>query len=415
LAHREADRVPLDLGAGPTTGIHASSLYRVRQALGLDPPGTPVKVSEPSQMLGEVALDLVEALGVDVVGVGRATNFFGFVNEDWKPWTLFDGTPVLVPGAFNTDTSADPDGGVLMYPQGDSSVPPSARMPRGGFYFDALMRQGPVDDEDLDVADNLEEFGQVTTEELDQIAREVDRLVPTGKAVLANFGGTGFGDIALVPGVNLKRARGIRDVEDWYASLHLRPEYISKVFEGQCEIGLANLARIHERIGDKITAVFVTGTDFGGQQGPLVSPGTYRKLFKPFHTRVNSWIHANTTWKTFIHSCGSIWRLLDDIVDAGFDALNPVQTSAADMSPAALKDRFGDKVTFWGGGVDTQHVLPFGTPAEVRAMVRERMQLFGQGGGFVFNTVHNVQAGVPTENLLALYGAVTDFREYPLG
>lgn len=414
LAHVEGDQVPLDLGSGPTTGIHASALYRLRQGLGLDPPGTPVKVTEPFQVLGEVGPDLVDLLGVDVVGVGLATNFFGFVNEDWKPWALFDGTPVLVPGGFNTDAS-DPDGGVVMYPQGDKSVPPSARMPKDGFYFDAIKRQGAIDLENLVVEDNLEEFGPISTEELEHISREVDRLVPTGKAVLGNFGGTGFGDVALVPGMNLKHVKGIRDIEEWYVSLSLRPGYIYDVFERQCDIGLANLARIHDVVGDKVTAVFITGTDFGGQQGPLISPRTYRSLFKPFHGRVNSWVHANTHWKTFIHSCGSIWRLLDDIVDAGFDALNPVQTSAFDMSPATLKQRFGERVTFWGGGIDTQSVLPFGTPAEVRAMVKERMRLLGQGGGFVFNTVHNVQAGVPTENLLALYEAVNDFRKYPLG
>ncbi len=209
--------------------------------------------------------------------------------------------------------------------------------------------------------------------------------------------------------------KGIRDVEEWYVSLNLRPGYIYDVFEHQCEIGLANLARIHEAVGDKLTAVFVTGTDFGGQQAPLVSRRTYRDLFKPFHVRVNDWVHSHTAWRSFIHSCGSIWRLLDDIVDAGFDALNPVQTSAAGMAPEALKQRYGDRVTFWGGGIDTQKVLPFGRPDEVRNMVRERMVTFGRGGGFVFNTVHNVQAGVPTENLVALYQAVNDCRSYPLG
>jgi hypothetical protein len=413
LAHVEADRAPLDLGGSPVTGIQASALYRLRQALGLDAPGTPVKIVEPFQMLGEVGPDLAEALGVDVAGVGLATNFFGFRNEDWKPWTLFDSTPVLVPGRFNT--GAGPDGSVLMYPEGDTSVPPSARMPKGGFYFDALDRQEPVDDDNLDPHDNLEEFGPISTEGLAHIASEVDRLFPTGKALLGNFGGTSFGDVALVPAMNLKYVKGIRDVEEWYVSLNLRPGYIYEVFEHQCEIGLANLAKIHQAVGDKLTAVFVTGTDFGGQQAPLISPRTYRDLFKPFHVQVNDWVHSHTGWKSFIHSCGSIWLLLDEIVDAGFDILNPVQTSAGGMVPTDLKQKYGDRVAFWGGGIDTQRVLPFGTPDDVRAMVHERMRVFGKGGGFVFNTVHNVQAGVPTENLLALYKAVNDFRDYPLG
>jgi hypothetical protein len=415
LRHEEADRIPLDLGGSPVTGIHVSSLYRLRQALGLDAPGTPVKVIEPFQMLGEVEPDLIDALGIDVVGVGLQANFFGFANEDWKPWTTFDGTPVLVPGSFNTDTSADPQGGLLMYPQGDMTVPPSARMPKRGFYFDAIKRQRPIDDEHLNVEDNLEEFGLITEAELAHIKREVERLLPSGRAIFGNFGGTGFGDVAFVPGMSLKHPKGIRDIEEWYVSLSLRPGYIYELFDRQCDIGLQNLARIHQEIGDSVTAVLVTGTDFGGQLSPLISPRTYRNLFMPFHARVNDWIHSHTRWKAFIHSCGSIWRLLDDIVAAGFDALNPVQTSAAGMDPSALKQKYGDRITFWGGGIDTQSVLPFGTSAEVREMVRDRMRVFGRGGGFVFNTVHNVQAGVPVENLLALYEAVNDFRGYPLG
>ena len=415
LRHVEADRVPLDLGGGPVTGIHVSSLYRLRQALGLDAPGTPVKVTEPFQMLGEVGPDLIDALGVDVIGVGLPTNFFGFANEDWKPWTTFDGTPVLVPGGFNTDTSHDPRGGLFMYPQGDTTAPPSAHMPNRGFYFDALKRPQPIDDEHLNAEDNLEEFGAITEAELAYVKREVQRLLPSGKAILGNFGGTGFGDVAFVPGMSLRHPKGIRDIEEWYVSLSLRPGYIYEVFDRQCDLGLQNLARIHAEIGDSITAVLVTGTDFGGQLSPLISPRTYRNLFMPFHARVNDWIHSHTQWKTFIHSCGSIWRLLDDIVDAGFDALNPVQTSAAGMDPSALKQKYGDRITFWGGGIDTQSVLPFGTPAEIREMVRDRMRVFGRGGGFVFNTVHNVQAGIPVENLLALYQAINEFRDYPLG
>jgi uroporphyrinogen-III decarboxylase len=156
--------------------------------------------------------------------------------------------------------------------------------------------------------------------------------------------------------------------------------------------------------------VFITGTDFGTQHGPFISCPSYRKLFKPFHQRVNGWVHEHTPWKTFIHSCGSIFDLLPDLVEAGFDILNPVQCSAAKMEAQTLKDAFGDKLTFWGGGVDTQRVLPFGTPDEIRRQVRERVGIFNRGGGFVFNTVHNVQANTPRENLVALYQAVKECR-----
>ncbi len=189
-----------------------------------------------------------------------------------------------------------------------------------------------------------------------------------------------------------------------------RRDYVMKIFERQCEIGLENLARVHAVVGDRPAGIFVTGTDFGTQGGPFISPKAYRQLYQPFHKEVNQWIHRNTAWKSFIHSCGSVRALIPDFIESGFDILNPVQTSAARMDPAELKSEYGDKITFWGGGVDTQRTLPFGRPEEVRAEVRERMRIFGPGGGFVFNTIHNVQARVPQENLVALYGAVRDYR-----
>jgi len=413
LNHEEPDRIPLDLGGSAVTGMHVSTVYRLRQALGLDAPGTPVKVVEPYQMLGEIRPDLVEALGIDVVPLGGTRTMFGFRNEGWRPWTTFDGTPVLVPEGFNTDP--EPDGDILMYPEGDRSAPPSGRMPRGGWYFDTIVRQPPIGEENLNAEDNLEEFGPISDQELEHFRREAGQLyAETDKAVLANFGGTAFGDIALVPAPWLKHPKGIRDVEEWYVSIVTRRDYVYEVFERQCEIALANLAKIYQAVGDRVAAVFVTGTDFGMQAGPFISPQTYRELYQPFHRRVNDWVHEHTAWKTFIHSCGSVMALIEDFIAAGFDVLNPVQCSAAHMDPVELKRRFGDRIAFWGGGADTQRTLPFGTPDEVRREVRERIRAFGPGGGFVFNTIHNVQPQVPVENLLAMFETLREYGRYPL-
>jgi len=409
LNHRQPDHVPLDLGASPVTGMHVSSVYALRQALGLDGPGAPVKVVEPYQMLGEIAPDLQDALGVDVVELAGPRGFFGFEHKDWKPWTTFDGTPVLVPGAFNT--KPEPDGDILMYPEGDHSAPASGRMPKGGFYFDTIVRQEPIDEENLNVEDNLEEFGPISDADLQHFAAGAQRLGSrSDQAILANFGGTAFGDIALVPAPWMKHPKGIRDVAQWYMATAAQFDYVYELFDRQCQIALGNLAKIYDAVGDRVTAVFVTGTDFGTQTGPFISPKSYRELYQPFHRRVNDWVHEHTPWKTFIHTCGSVMALLPDIQAAGFDILNPVQTSAADMDPQTLKDRFGERLAFWGGGVDTQKTLPFGTPDQVRREVRQRIEIFGRGGGFVFNTVHNVQANVPAENLLALYQAVKEYR-----
>ncbi|NPV06811.1 MAG: methyltransferase, partial [Anaerolineae bacterium] len=255
------------------------------------------------------------------------------------------------------------------------------------------------------------EFGPISGEDLAHWERAVRRAFDdTDRATIANFGGTGFGDIALVPAPWLKHPKGIRDVAEWYMSTVTRRDYVYRVFERQGEIALANLERIHRVVGERVTVVRVTGTDFGAQQGPFISPQSYRELFYPFHRAVNDWVHEHTNWKTFIHSCGSVRALLPDFIRAGFDVLNPVQCSAAEMDPGELKQCYGEEVVFWGGGVDTQRTLPFGTPEEVRREVRERMETFSPGGGFVFAAVHNIQAGVPVENLLALFDAVREWR-----
>ena len=413
LNHQESDRVPVDLGASAVTGMQVDTVYKLRQALGLDAPGTAVKVVEPYQMLGEIKPDLMAALGIDVIGLGKSSTMFGFKNEGWKPWTTFGGTPVLVAEGFNTDPDANGD--ILIYPEGDKSVPPSGRMPKGGFYFDSIPRQLPLDDEHLKLEDNLEEFAPISDQDLAYLGREAKRLwTETDKAVLANFGGTAFGDIALVPGPWLKHPKGIRDVEEWYVSTMTRRDFVYKIFERQCEIGIKNLEKIHQVVGARVNVVMLSGTDFGQQNGPFISPKAYRDLFQPFNKAVNDWVHKNTTWKTFIHSCGSVRALLPDFIAAGFDVLNPVQCSASCMAPDELKQEFGDRVTFWGGGVDTQKTLPFGTAEDVRNEVSSRVKIFGKGGGFVFNSIHNVQARVPIENVLAMYETVRDCGGYQL-
>jgi len=413
LQHKAPDRVPLDLGATTVTGMHVSAVYKLRQALALDAPGTPVKVIEPLQMLGEIKLDLVEALGIDTVRLAGTGTSFGFKLEGWKEWRTFDDTPALVPEGFNTILELDGD--LLMYPQGDRSAQPSGRMPKGGLYFDPIFRQAPIDENNLNVEDNLEEFGPLPNSELEHLKRESERLyTETDKAIVLNLGMLSLGDIAKVPGQMLKDPKGIRSAEEWYISLSARRDYVYMVFERQTEINLANLERIHQAVGNRPAVAYLTGTDFGTQNGPLLAPKIYRELFLPFHKQMNDWVHKHTTWKTFLHSCGSVFDLIEDFIAAGFDILNPVQTSAAHMDPGELKRKFGERITFWGGGVDTQRTLPFGSVDDVRREVRERLKLFGPGGGFVFNGVHNIQAQVPVPNVLAMYDTALYSGRYPL-
>lgn len=409
INHRVPDRLCVDFGAGGQTGMGVSAVHHLRKTI-LDDPGFRVKVIEPYQMLGEFDLEMIRALELDVAGVPTPATMFGFWNEGWKPFTTHDGIGVQVPGDFNY--TVDEEGAVLMYPEGDISVPPSAKMPRASFFFDALPRQHWVIDEaGLDVRENTEEFGLLSEEDLRYYREKVNFLFDhTDLGIYVTLPGMGFGDIALVPATWMKDPRGIRDVQEWYISLVMRPDYVKAIFEKQCEYALQNIDLIHEAIGNRAQVVCVTGTDFGTQSGLFSSLDSYRELFKPFHIEVNKKIHELTGWKTFIHSCGAVSELIPDLIDAGFDILNPVQISAAGMDARKLKEEFGKDIVFWGGGVDTQHTLPFGTPEEVYREVRENIEIFNEGGGFVFNAVHNVQSNVPLGNILAMFRAVNDAR-----
>ena len=224
------------------------------------------------------------------------------------------------------------------------------------------------------------------------------------------MGGTALGDIALVPAPWMKNPRGIRDVAEWYVSTLARPEYVHAIFERQTEVALRNLAAVSEIVGDAAQAMFVCGTDFGTQDSQFLSREAFAELYQPYYRRINDWIHRNTGWRTFKHSCGAVEPLIPAFLEAGFDILNPVQIYAAGMDPARLKERYGDRVVFWGGGVDTQKVLPFARPEEVEEHVLRECELLGRGGGFVFTPVHNVQANVPVENVLAMIRAVKRFN-----
>jgi len=315
-----------------------------------------------------------------------------------------------VPGRFNTEVSED--GYLYQYPMGDRSLEPSARMPPGGFYFDAIERQEPYDASTLNPEEWVRDMYNVYTDEELRLLQERSEALyqNTSRAIIGNFAQASFGDIALVPGLHIPQPKGIRSVADWYMAHILYPDYVRRIYELQLEIVMQNLPLYWEAVGDRIVAIEVSGTDFGSQTGPFISPEMYRDLFSPFHRAANDWIHKNTSWKTWFHSCGSMVDLFDDFIADGVDIVSPVQISAKGMDPRALKERWGDKLVFWGGGIDTQRMLPFGSPEEIDAHVRENIEVFGEGGGFVFNAVHNIQSALPTENLVALFEAFARYR-----
>lgn len=406
LNHRPPDRVAVDFGSTAVTGMHVTCVAQLRDYYGLEK--RPVKVCEPYQMLGELDDDLLDAVGVDTVALPSPNTIFGFRNENWTPFRAPWGQELLVSCHFKT--TADKNGDLLLYPQGDAAAPASGRMPRGGYFFDTIVRQEPIDDDNLNPQDNLEEFQPLSEEDLQYYRLQAGRLASSARAVVGGVGGTGFGDIALVPAPFLKRPKGIRDVAEWYVSTVARKDYVQAVFARQCNIAIQNLKKVHDVVGDVMDVLFVCGTDFGTQTSSFCSPATYEELYAPYYKQVNQWVHANTTWKTFKHSCGAVANFMPHFVSSGFDIINPVQFSAAGMVPAELKRKYGDTIVFWGGGVDTQKTLPFGTPESVRTEVLRRCEVLAPDGGFVFNAIHNVQAKTPLANIVAMINAVKEFR-----
>ncbi len=406
LNHKASDRVAMDFGSTAVTGMHTTCVDELRQYYGLDM--HPVKVCEPYQMLGELESDLLDALGVDTVGLPPPSTIFGFRNENWKEFKAPWGQRLLVPENFNT--TEDPNGDLLIYPQGDTHSPPSGRMSTSSVFFDSIVRQEPIDEDNLNPEDNLEEFQPLSDSDLKWYEQNARHVASSARAVVGGIGGTGFGDIALVPAPFLKHPKGIRDVEEWYISTAVRQDYLHQIFSRQCDTAIENLRRVHSVLASVLDVLFVCGTDFGTQLSTFCSTETYEALYAPYYKRINAWVHKNTPWKTFKHSCGAVERFIPHFIDSGFDIINPVQCSATGMDPKTLKGRYGDCIVFWGGGVDTQKTLPFGTPEQVRQEVLTRCEHFAPHGGFIFNAIHNVQAKTPVKNIVAMIDAVKEYN-----
>ena len=398
INHQQPDKVVVDFGSTPVTGIHVLIVEKLRQHYGLEK--MPVKVIEPYQMLGEIDSELIGAMEIDVLGLFSSKNMFGVPNENWKVHKTLWGQEVMFPANFNYTYNSNGD--IMMYPEGDTSVPPSGIMPKTGYFFDALNRQEPIDESELKVEDNLEEFGLITEQDIAYWKEQISNLDNNSGGVVATFGGTALGDIALVPAINLKNPKGIRGIEEWYISTLIREDFVKEIYDKQTDIAIENLKLLHNVIGCKIDVVFTCGTDFGTQNSTFCSPDTYDRVWLPYYKKVNDWIHINTNWKTFKHSCGAVEPLLSHFIESGFDIINPVQINAAGMDARKLKKEYGDHLVFWGGGADTQGVFAFGTPQQVKDQVKLQCEILNKNGGFVFNTVHNIQANVPFKNVVAM-------------
>ncbi len=398
LNFEEPDRVPIDMGSTIMSGIMAHSLHHLKDYLNLK--SGPVKVYEIFQMLGEVEGDVIDELGIDLLPVEPLVQFFGLERKNYKPWKLMDGTEVLVPGNF--DVEVTDKGDWLLHTEGNITKPVEARMPSGGFYFDMPAMSGSDPDFQPPPLEELKKENIVSIRELEYIAEKAEKLrSTTDKAlVLGCWGKAGLPTVGSIP--------------DFLCLMMIDKNYVRDMFEIRTETALKNLELFKQYLGGNIDVLGLDGFDYGEQNNELIPPPIFEELFVPFFKEQNRWIHENTAWKTWLHTCGSVTKIIPMLIDSGLDILNPVQASAAGMDLQVLKDLYGKKLTFWGGGVDTQKTLPFESVKEVEDQVRERIKILAPGGGFVFNTIHNIQQSTPTENIVAAYRTAAREGRYPV-
>jgi len=398
IEHREPDRVPVDLGSTPSSGISAVAYGRLKEHLGVNSGHT--RIYDVVQQLAQPEEGILDRFGVDAFDIGRS---FNEQDADWRDVRTTDGRPAQYPAWFNPERRADgsmaaraPDGEVI------------AVMPADGAFFDqAFFPWVDGYPEGLDGLDRA--MGKVIWAALahspwdhageagfwaDLRARAVALRASSDRALVISCGCNLF-----------EWGTFLRRIDNFLVDLAEDEANVERLLDALVERHLATLEKVCRAVGD-IADVIRFGDDLGMDSGPFMSPETYRRLFKPRHARLCAYAHAHSGMKTFLHSCGSIYRLMPDLIAVGYDVINPVQTSCKDMEPERLKREFGQDICFWGGGCDTRMVLNRASPAEVKKHVLERMETLAPGGGFVFAAVHNILPEVPPANVVAMFEAV---------
>ncbi len=396
LNHQEPDRVPIDFSGHRSSGIAAIAYAKLRDCLGLAK--KPIRVYDVVQQLAVVDQDVLDLFGVDTIELGRG---FAVRGEDWIDWVLPDGTPCQVPAWIRPERQ--PNGWVIRSRSGRVI----ARMPDGALYFEQAyypFADGKPDHDAIEEAfkecmwtdvvcppgplvDGGPEGDRVYIEGAKRLRERTDR------AIIGLFGGN-----------LLELGQFLYRNDNFFMLLAGEPDRAHDFLEKSVEVHLAKLEKYLKLVGPYID-IILFGDDLGMQTGPQISPRMYREFFKPRHARMWKRAKELANVKVMLHCCGGVRELLPDLIDAGLDTINPVQISCRGMDAAGLKRDFGKDITLWGGGCDTQRILPNGTPDEVREHVRQQVEIMQPGGGFVFQQVHNVLAYVPPENVVAMFEA----------
>lgn len=372
LNHTEPDRVPIDLG-GNQTGIHKFAYLELLRHLGMQ---DEMRIMDAVQQLAQPCEELLRRFHVDTryIAAGAASDWKGGIVQERRDGRLWHD---LV-DEFGVRWSMPDDQPYFM----DITLHPLA----GAAISD-------IKDYPFPKGDDPGRF-QGLRERALLLKKETPYAVVSG-----------------ISGVIYETCWYMRGLENWYMDMMMNPEFCEALLDQTLQFWLDWFRVFLDEVGDVVDVIMI-GDDLAGQGGPLFNPDTYRTIVKPRQKRLVQYIKGRTQAKIWYHTCGACAGYIPDLLDNGIDILNPVQISAADMDPAVLKREYGDRLSFWGGAIDAQHILPVGSPEDVRQAVRENLQALKPGGGYVFNNVHNIQAGVPPENIVALYDAAYEFGFY---
>jgi len=400
LNHEIPDRVPFDLGG--FTNINADLFYNICRHLGIEQMYLPPKVHQLFDYHAALDDAMLNWLGSDVVVLTNPFDLFGHDLHDFHPWKSHTGNEILISDAIHP----------VKDERGYSVVRNAAgkvilEMAPDGFYFERPIPTYSSDDiEFADLKAFKRSLHTITDEHLKSLQSRAKFLYESTERSI--FGC--FFDRALWNPAALLADK--HNFTDWSELMLTEPEYCHDVLDIYVEWFLKRVEGYLQAVGPYIDSVLMSTADYGSQRAPFFGPHTFREIYTPHYKLMTEYVHKHSNVKTFFHTCGSIEPLIPCLIECGVDIVNPIQTSAANMDPAELKQKYGDQIVFWGGGMDTQHVLPHGTPEEVRTMVKERMDILAPGGGYVFTTEHCLQRDVPVENLIAMIDAVREYGAY---
>ena len=402
IKHIEPTKVPVDLGSTPSSGISAIAYSNLVKHLGIS--HLPVQVYDVVQQLAQPDNEIIDLFGVDVLDIGRT---FNEKPEHWQSTTLANGDPAFYPQWFNPERNESGDW--IAY---HTSGLPIAKMPGGATFFDQThfpwIDGYPDDFSSLDEAMSKVLWSAFAHSPWDH-AGSLDFWSDLRQRAIALKESTDKA-LMIVAGCNLfEWGTFIRRMDNFLMDLYMEPHNVEKLLDALLERHFATLTKVCEAVGD-VADIIRFGDDLGAMSGPFMDPETYRQLFKPRHKQLCDFVKQNSSMHTFLHSCGSIYQLIPDLIEAGFDVLNPMQTQCIDMEPERLKNEFGQEVTFWGGGIETVGTLNEKSTEVVRAEVLNRLEILSKGGGYVFNTVHNIMPDVPPENIVAMFNAIKEFN-----